>query len=711
MSSDLTASDSAANGVESASHMLKEHVGFLSPPLIEENMDRYLLRSSILNAIKAFLAQSKGTLLDVGCGEMPYKPLVLEYGVRYNYVGLDIKNPRYQQEVKPDLFWDGTKIPLGDSSVDCAMATELFEHLPEPEKVMKEICRVLKPGGQLFFTVPFLWPLHDLPNDEYRYTPFALERHLDNSGFNNIILKPLGGWDACLAQMIGLWVRRKPMPEAERIKISNELFPFYCKLIESDEIPEKFSEGQMITGLYGTAAKSRFDHGKTGRENYFNNSEIADMALLKSCYLLLHIPVPSETFVINEILALQSVGVDVHTVALWPPQECHKELMSRMKNPVYHLFGEAVLQNVTKNRFYSTACTLAASYKIMPELAVKAALAAEYVVNHEIKHIHSHFASEAALVAMLVSKLTGIPYSFTAHAYDIFRLNVAGERDPERRLKMLVEHAARLITVSEYNRRHFLELTGNSCADKLEIIHYGMDLARFNRFERTSNVTVTFLSVGRLVEKKGHEYLLRAFKNLLETCNARLRLIGDGPLFSSVTALVQELGIADKVTFIGAVSSDVVLHEMKNADVFVLHSVTGQDGDREGMPVSIMEACVTGLPVVSTRHAGIPELIHEGISGFLVDEKDWQGFAEAMSTLALSRELRIKMGQAGHEIVAKNFNILHEAQKLKEIFSAVVEEASTKQHVQIINSDVPAFNFHFLKREAINAIKQLLRRK
>ena len=108
---------------------VEELNSYLAPPLTAENMDRYLIRSNILNATKDFLSQCNGVLLDVGCGKMPYKPLVLEYGDRYNYLGLDIENPRYQQEVKPDLFWDGTIIPLDDCSVDCAMATELFEKL------------------------------------------------------------------------------------------------------------------------------------------------------------------------------------------------------------------------------------------------------------------------------------------------------------------------------------------------------------------------------------------------------------------------------------------------------------------------------------------------------------------------------------------------------------------------------------------------------
>jgi SAM-dependent methyltransferase len=244
---------------------------YIATPFTENNMDLYLIRSSIRNAVTDFLSNHRGTLLDIGCGKMPYKPLVLGHGERYRYVGLDIENHKYQQTATPDLFWDGVTIPLDDNSVDCVIATELFEHLPSPENVMSEICRVLRPNGHLFFTVPFLWPLHDLPYDEYRYTPSSLERHLKNSGFSAVSIKALGGWDACLAQMIGLWARRKPMSKAERAKVSSELFPYYQKLIELDERPEVFSEGQMITGLYGVATKPYSNFCETNLESQHTN--------------------------------------------------------------------------------------------------------------------------------------------------------------------------------------------------------------------------------------------------------------------------------------------------------------------------------------------------------------------------------------------------------------------------------------------------------
>ena len=439
-----------------------------------------------------------------------------------------------------------------------------------------------------------------------------------------------------------------------------------------------------------------------------------EAACFKICYILIHIPFPSETFTINEIIALQSLGVDIFPISLCPSQRCHEVLMARINKPILDLSDEAVQQKASRSSFYPIACKLAARYDIPLPLAAQAALAAEYVLSCAVNHIHAHFATEAAWVALIVSKMTGIPYSFTAHAYDIFRLNVSGETYPDRRVKLLVENAAKTITVSEFNRKHILSITDQVFEDKLEVVHCGIDLERFKNIERKPADSVTFLAVGRLVEKKGHEFLLRSFTHVVETCDARLRIVGEGGLLQELTVLIRELDIADRVTFIGAVSSDRVLYEMQNADVFVLHSLTGSDGDKEGIPVSIMEAYATGLPVVSTRHSGIPELVIEGVSGFLVEERDCDGFAEAMCTLAVSPDLRAKMGLAGHSMVAENYNLHYEAQKLKNIFTSIIEESSAisnKNYQQLfIDGNVTSYRLFFrvLNQSTKNNIKRLL---
>ena len=119
-----------------------------------------------------------------------------------------------------------------------------------------EINRILKPGGKLFFTVPFLWNLHDVPFDEYRFTPFSLKRLLEKAGLGNIKINALGGWNASLAQMLGLWIKRSPIPDEQRNKFAEQFFSFYKFLIKNDVKPQEFTEGTMFTGLSGLATKS-----------------------------------------------------------------------------------------------------------------------------------------------------------------------------------------------------------------------------------------------------------------------------------------------------------------------------------------------------------------------------------------------------------------------------------------------------------------------
>lgn len=227
---------------------------YIRPRLDAWNMDVYFSRLSILQALRRAVPHMSGLLLDVGCGWSPYRSVVLGPGSAVTqYVGLDLEGGQYSRQ--PDLTWDGITIPLPDASVDCAMATEVLEHVRDPGAVLKEIFRVLVPGG-FFLTVPFLWPLHDMPNDEYRYTPFSLERVLKQAGFSEIRIEATGGWDAALGVMLGLWVRRRPMPLTCRRVLQRLLLPFYRFLLHRDRPPASFEHPCMLTGLAATARKA-----------------------------------------------------------------------------------------------------------------------------------------------------------------------------------------------------------------------------------------------------------------------------------------------------------------------------------------------------------------------------------------------------------------------------------------------------------------------
>jgi SAM-dependent methyltransferase len=221
-----------------------------------KNIDTYIIKKAILDALDKESKNMSGVLLDVGCGKMPYKQFILSNSEVNKYVGIDIKTElAYDENVAPDYYWDGVKMPFADREFDVVIATEVLEHCPDPERILKECQRVLKDGGLFFFTVPFLWNLHDVPFDEYRYTPFALERHLNNAGFSHVNINPTGGWHLSLAQMLGLWVKRAPHKMGNKLMLFliKHVMKYLMKISVEEEI--SFKEGQMITGLYGTSIK------------------------------------------------------------------------------------------------------------------------------------------------------------------------------------------------------------------------------------------------------------------------------------------------------------------------------------------------------------------------------------------------------------------------------------------------------------------------
>ncbi len=281
--------------------------------------------------------------------------------------------------------------------------------------------------------------------------------------------------------------------------------------------------------------------------------------------------------------------------------------------------------------------------------------------------LHAHFATQSALTAMLVSELTGVPFSFTAHAYDLFIANTGTPGEAlANRIKVLVKHAAVVITISDFNKQYIIQNIGEELAYKIKVIHCGIDSERFVPVKRNHSDAMTLLCVGRFVEKKGHEFLLRAFEKIANALpNAKLRLVGDGPLKPAMMNLCRELDLEQRVYFLGAATSELVLMEMKRADIFVLHSITSADGDMEGIPVSLMEASATGLPVIATRHSGIPELVIEGVTGLLTDEKDIESLAGSIMNLAESVDLRERLGNAGKFYVARKYNLFIETAKLK----------------------------------------------
>jgi SAM-dependent methyltransferase len=232
---------------------------YLTPPCRPSTLDSFGNRRLLLRAVLETLPEFSGILLDVGCGHQPYRSLLLASpSGATDYIGLDLPDNRYN---KPDLEWDGKIIPIPDCSIDGVLLTEVLEHCPDACAVLKEVYRVLRPDGFLFLTVPFIWPIHCVPYDEFRYTPFSLRRLCEEAGFRNPSLRATGGRHAVLALTLGLWVRRRPLTSRVHVvtkwALSLLLWPVIWILLRMDKRPDEFGESTMIVGLTGSARKGR----------------------------------------------------------------------------------------------------------------------------------------------------------------------------------------------------------------------------------------------------------------------------------------------------------------------------------------------------------------------------------------------------------------------------------------------------------------------
>lgn len=224
----------------------------LKPSL--ETYETFIIRTLILNEVKQKKAYFHGILLDVGAGSAPYEEVIATMGRVTQYIKLDVAAPLYHQPHNSDMVWDGDTIPLGAGSVDTVLLTEVLEHVKRPAELLSELRRVLKPGGTLFLTVPFLWPLHELPNDHHRFTPIALRSYLEEAGFDVQEISFLGGFDHSLAQALGLWLTNRAMGKRTRKVLKILAWPVYAYLARNgwSEKPE-IKNHQMFVGLSALA--------------------------------------------------------------------------------------------------------------------------------------------------------------------------------------------------------------------------------------------------------------------------------------------------------------------------------------------------------------------------------------------------------------------------------------------------------------------------
>ncbi|HWW75009.1 MAG TPA: glycosyltransferase [Pyrinomonadaceae bacterium] len=247
----------------------------------------------------------------------------------------------------------------------------------------------------------------------------------------------------------------------------------------------------------------------------------------------------------------------------------------------------------------------------------------------------------------------GVPLVVHFHGYDASERAVLEEH--RETYPAMFQTAAAVVAVSRAMQRKLVSL--GAPPERVHYNPYGIDLARFGGADPGAAPPV-FLAVGRFVEKKAPQLTLAAFAEVLGAePGARLRMVGDGPLLEECRALARRLGVEEAVAFLGARGHEEVQAEMRGARCFVQHSVEAANGDCEGTPVGILEAAAAGLPVVSTRHAGIPDVVVEGETGLLVEERDVRGMAAHMLGLARDAGLAGRMGRAARLRATENFSM------------------------------------------------------
>jgi len=284
--------------------------------------------------------------------------------------------------------------------------------------------------------------------------------------------------------------------------------------------------------------------------------------------------------------------------------------------------------------------------------------------------IHAHFGTDARYF-LGVAKRTGLPLVVTFHGHDAYRFpNTLGGL-AKYYYRKLWEQASMVLTISDHMRHTLMEL---GCPEeKLKVLKVGVNLELFEFSPPKPEETLRFVCVAGFRPKKGLHRLIEAFQLVKqEKNNAELVLIGDGPLREKCEKLASELGVAESITFTGHVPLTEVAMLLKCAHIYVQPSVTAPNGDKEGIPVTLMEALARGVPCIATQHSGIPELIEDGVSGCLVPENDVGALAQAMIGLADHPERWQSMGEAGRMRVEMEHNLMKQTEKLEAIYNEIV---------------------------------------
>ncbi len=391
---------------------------------------------------------------------------------------------------------------------------------------------------------------------------------------------------------------------------------------------------------------------------------------LRVGYVVKRYPRYSETFVVAEIAAHEAAGLEVEIFSLFPPNDTHfQDAIARVRAPVCYLPSQGLKAVDFWAALEDAAATLpgmwgeleAARGEEALSVCQAAVLACE-VRRRAIDHLHAHFASAPATVSRLASRLAKVPYTFTAHAKDIFHESVRPE-DLRRKLA----DAAAVVTVSGYNWDHLRRAYGAAAA-RVYRVYNGLDLEAF-RYESPAERPPRIAAVGRLIEKKGFADLVDACAILRDRGIAfRCEIIGTGPLELALQALVQRRSLEGRVQLLGPRPRCDVIEHIRSAAVLAAPCVVASDGDRDGLPTVLLEAMALGTPCVATDVTAIPELLNPGEAGLVVPEHDPAALAVALERLLTDPTLRERAATHARRRMEADFDIRRTAARLRAIF-------------------------------------------
>jgi glycosyltransferase involved in cell wall biosynthesis len=406
-------------------------------------------------------------------------------------------------------------------------------------------------------------------------------------------------------------------------------------------------------------------------------------------YVVRSWPRLTQAFVLDEVLAMERLGLRVAIFALARPGgEPVQAELGAVRAPVSYLDGGGGWRAAADHlraalaapaRYLGTAWYLATraeidrGYRVSSRvgcfsMAVRLAsrVRADRRQGRAPARLHAHFAHDPALVALLTHRLTGVPWSFTAHARDVWQV-------PAGAVAERVAAASVTIACCRAGAEHLRELASPELRERVRLVHHGVDVQRFRPAPRPGPRPPgppRIVSVGRLVEKKGYADLLAACRLLKDRHQPfRLDVYGDGPMRARLEAEVARLGLGEEVALLGARPRGELLPALQGADLFALTPVVTSDGDRDGIPNVLLEALACGLPAVTTTAGGIDEAVTHGASGLLAPPSDVAAIAEHLRSLLVDVQARRRMGEVARRTVVEKFDARDASAELADLLA------------------------------------------